>query len=176
MASADVEQEALSWGLIRRAGQSASTSEKAGFIESTSWGKAFSYEQVLHLASHMELYEVKAGTVIFSEGDREPYLVLVTRGQVDIIKSDTQSYPKRIYTVSAGKTIGEMSLIDGEPRSASAIAATDARLLVMTAANFAALNDETPRIGLLLVQKIARQMSQLLRLTSGRLVDHLATG
>lgn len=176
MATAEADQEALSWGLIRRAGQSASTAEKTGFIEATAWGKFFSYEQVEHLASHMDLYEVKAGTVIFSEGDREAYLVLVTRGAVDIIKSDAQSYPKKMYTVTAGKTIGEMSLIDGEPRSASAIAASDARLLVMTAENFAALNETRPRIGLMLVQKIARQMSQLLRLTSGRLVDHLAAG
>ena len=66
-----------------------------------------------------------------------------------------------------------MSLIDGEPRSASAVAATDASLLVMTAANFAALNETLPGIGLILALKIAKQMSQYLRLTSGRLIDHL---
>lgn len=162
-------------GLLNREPQQVSLSEKCDLIEATIWGKHFSYEQVKQLAAYTAVYAVTAGSVIFSEGDRESYLVLVTRGQVDVIKSDADSTPKKIYTVGPGKTIGEMNLIDGEPRSASAIAATDARLLVMTAKSFAALNEELPGVGLVLVMRIARQMSQYLRLTSGKLIDYLGS-
>lgn len=160
-------------GLLSGEPQPVSLAEKCDLIEETVWGKNFSYEQVKQLAGFMALYSVRAGSVIFSEGDRESYLVLVVRGQVDVIKSDTESMPKKIYTVGPGKTIGEMNLIDGEPRSASAIAATDTRLLVMTAKSFASLNQELPGVGLVLVMRIARQMSQYLRLTSGKLIDYL---
>jgi CRP-like cAMP-binding protein len=66
-----------------------------------------------------------------------------------------------------------MSIIDGEPRSASALTGSDAVLFVMTAEQFQNLNRALPGIGIDLVLKIAKQMSQYLRQTSGRLIDHL---
>ena len=147
--------------------------EKSELIEATAWGKDFSFEQIKKLARYMDLYKIKRKTILFTEGDKKAYLVLIARGHVDVIKFDAHNTPKKITALGPGKTIGEMSLIDGEPRSASAVAATDATLLVMTAANFKALNKTLPGIGLILALKIAKQMSQYLRFTSGRLIDHL---
>lgn len=160
-------------GLFTQSPQSATQDEKCDLMEQTSWGKHFTFDQVRQMVNYLDWYVVRPGTVIFSEGDRESYLVLIVRGRVDVIKSDTEFLPKKIYTVGAGKTLGEMNLIDGEPRSASAIAAEETHMLVMSAANFAALNRELPGVGLALVLRIARQMSQYLRLTSGRLIDFL---
>lgn len=147
--------------------------EKSELIEATAWGKDFSFEQIKKMARYMDLYKITRKTVLFAEGEKKAYLVLIARGHVDVIKFDTNNTPKKITTLGPGKTIGEMSLIDGEPRSASTVAATDATLFVMTAANFSALNKALPGIGLILALKIAKQMSQYLRLTSGRLIDHL---
>ena len=147
--------------------------EKSELIEATAWGKDFSFEQIKKLARFLDFYKIKRKTVLFTEGDKQAYLVLIARGHVDVVKLDANNTPKKITTLGPGKTIGEMSLIDGEPRSASAVAATDASLLVMTAANFSALNKALPGIGLILALKIAKQMSQYLRLTSGRLIDYL---
>ncbi len=147
--------------------------EKSELIEATAWGKDFSFEQIKKLARYMDLYKVQRKAIIFSEGEKKAYLVLIARGHVDVIKFDTHNKPKKITTLGPGKTIGEMSLIDGEPRSASVVAATDASLLVMTAVHFNELNKALPGIGLILALKIAKQMSQYLRLTSGRLIDHL---
>ncbi len=93
---------------------------------------------------------------------------------MDVIKCDAQGVPKKVNTLKSGRTIGEMSLIDGEPRSAAAVAATGATLLVMTIASFNVLNETRPATGLSLALKIAKQMSQYLRLTSSRLVDTLS--
>jgi CRP-like cAMP-binding protein len=147
--------------------------DKAELIEATAWGKGFSFEQIKKMARYMDAYKVQRKAVLFTEGEKKAYLVLIARGHVDVIKFDAQRTPKRITTLGPGKTIGEMSLIDGEPRSASAVASTEATLLVMTAANFEALNKDLPVIGLILALKIAKQMSQYLRLTSGKLIDHL---
>ena len=147
--------------------------EKSELIESTVWGQDFTFEQIKQMARFMDLYKIKRKTILFAEGEKKAYLILITRGHVDVVKFDANNTPKKIATLGPGKTIGEMSLIDGEPRSASAVASTEATLLVMTAANFATLNKELPGIGLLLALKIAKQMSQYLRLTSGRLIDHL---
>jgi CRP-like cAMP-binding protein len=81
--------------------------------------------------------------------------------------------PKKVTTLGPGKTIGEMSIIDGEPRSASAVAASEAMLLVMTENTFNELKHALPGITVSLVLKIAKQMSQYLPQTSGRPIDHL---
>jgi CRP-like cAMP-binding protein len=67
-----------------------------------------------------------------------------------------------------------MTIIDGEPRSASAITVGEATLMVMTEDNFDRLVNERPRVAVVLVLKIAKLMSQYLRQTSGRLIDHLS--
>lgn len=147
--------------------------DKSELIEATAWGKGFSFEQIKKMARYMDVYKVARKTILFAEGNKKAYLVLIARGHVDVIKFDANNTPKKITTLGPGKTIGEMSLIDGEPRSASTVTATEATLLVMTTANFQALNKALPAIGLIATLKIAKQMSQYLRLTSGRLIDHL---
>jgi CRP/FNR family cyclic AMP-dependent transcriptional regulator len=149
--------------------------EKSHLIDATPWTNDFSFDQIKKLADFMDVYQVDPETVIFGEGDRQAYLVLIVEGRVDVVKRDSDHRPKRITTLGPGKTIGEMCLIDGEPRSASAVASSPATLLVMTAEHFARLNREFPGIGLLLVLKIAKQVSQCLRQTSGRLIDHLGS-
>ena len=68
-----------------------------------------------------------------------------------------------------------MSIIDGEPRSAAAVTAVESTLLVMSAEKFQKLLDEWPRVAVIVVMKIAKLMSQYLRHTSGRLIDHLGS-
>ncbi len=147
--------------------------EKSNLIESTQWANEFSYSHVKKLAAFMNVYQVPKETLLFYEGDKNAYLVLIVKGQVCAVKFDSQHNPRRIATLGVGKTIGEMSIIDGEPRSASAVTATDATLMVMTMDNFNRLLNEWPRVAVILVLKIAKLMSQYLRQTSGRLIDHL---
>jgi CRP/FNR family transcriptional regulator, cyclic AMP receptor protein len=147
--------------------------EKSNLIESTQWANEFSFPQVKKLAACMEVYQVPKETLLFYEGDKRAYLVLIVKGQVHVVKFNSQRKPRRIATLGTGKTIGEMTIIDGEPRSASAITASDATLMVLTEAHFRKLINEWPHVAVLLVLKIAKLMSQYLRQTSGRLIDHV---
>jgi CRP/FNR family transcriptional regulator, cyclic AMP receptor protein len=147
--------------------------EKSNLIESTQWANEFSYPQVKKLAAYMDVYQVPKETLLFYEGDKTAYLVLIVKGQIHVVKFDSQRKPKRIATLSTGKTIGEMTIIDGEPRSASAITATDATLMVMTVDRFDQMINEWPRVSVILILKIAKMMSQYLRQTSGRLIDYM---
>ena len=147
--------------------------EKSELMDATRWSVDFSFEQIKKLVRYMSVYEVPPETVLFCEGEKDPYMVLIARGRVDVIKFDSQRIPKKMTALGPGKTIGEMSIIDGEPRSASAVTGSDALLFAMTGEQFTALNEALPGIGITLVLKIAKQMSQYLRQTSGRLIDHL---
>ncbi|MFZ7127225.1 MAG: cyclic nucleotide-binding domain-containing protein [Desulfobacterales bacterium] len=160
-------------GLLALNRSNRSLLEKSSLIDGTQWTIDFSFDQIKKLAQYMGVFEVGPRTVLFPENEKQAYLVLIAKGRVDVVKFDSSRLPKKITTLGPGKTIGEMSLIDGEPRSAAAVTATDATLLVMTADDFDRLNRDLPGIGILLVLKIAKQMSQYLRQTSGRLIDHL---
>jgi CRP-like cAMP-binding protein len=149
--------------------------EKSNLIDGTQWADDFSFAQVKKMAAFVDVYQVPEETVLFFEGDKNAFLVLIIKGNVHVVKFDSQRNPKKITTLGPGKTIGEMSIIDGEPRSASAVTAVASTLMVMTAEKFNRLMDEQPRVALVLVQKIAKLMSQYLRQTSGRLIDHLGS-
>jgi CRP/FNR family cyclic AMP-dependent transcriptional regulator len=66
-----------------------------------------------------------------------------------------------------------MSLVDGEPRSASVVADEPTTLVVLTAEGFACLSSEVPRLAIKVLLKISKLISQRLRQTSGTLVDYL---
>lgn len=160
-------------GLLNRTKLDLTLTEKSELIDATQWTTAFSYEQIRQLSRFMDVYTVEKGSELFCEGEKSPYLVLIAAGRIDVIKEDSNLVPKKVTTLGPGKTIGEMSIIDGEPRSASAVAASEATLLVMTEDKFNDLKHALPGITVSLVLKIAKQMSQYLRQTSGRLIDHL---
>ncbi|MFP4379762.1 MAG: cyclic nucleotide-binding domain-containing protein [Candidatus Sumerlaeia bacterium] len=68
------------------------------------------------------------------------------RGQVGVFKEDSRKDQRRITSLGRGHVFGEMSLIDGEPRSASLYAKSDTViLLVMSKENFRELLEESPR-------------------------------
>lgn len=170
-----IQQKAPPSGLLAIRKTRMSLLEKCDLIDATQWANELSFAQVQQLAAYMDVYHVPTDSVLFSEGDKNAYLVLIVKGLVNAMKYDSEHTAKCIATLGAGRTIGEMSIIDGEPRSASAVTATDSTLLVITAEKFDRLMGERPYIGAALVLKIAKLMSQYLRQTSGRLIDHLVS-
>jgi CRP/FNR family cyclic AMP-dependent transcriptional regulator len=160
-----------SMGLLALPRVRLSLMEKSNLIDATSWANEFSFAQIQKLAGYIDVYQVPKDTVLFYEGDKNAYLVLIVKGQIHVVKFDSSRNPRHITTLGPGKTIGEMGLIDGEPRSASAVTASDTTLLVMTMEKFGRLMGEWPRVGTILVLKIAKLISQYLRQTSGRLID-----
>ena len=100
-------------------------------------------------------------------------MCLVVEGAIRILKEDSDRDKKGLARVGPGKTFGEMSLVDGQSRSATARAQEATTLLVLTGGSFEDLCDTYPRLGIKLLLKITNLMSQRLRQTSGRIVDFL---
>lgn len=147
--------------------------DRAELLDDTSWSRDFEFQEIEILARHMDLQTVPAGEEIFHEGSAGEYMALVVRGRVRILKEDSLGRRRRITTIVAGKTLGEMSLIDNEPRSATAFADADTLLLVLTRPQFQRLVETYPGLGVKFLTNLARMMSQRLRRTSGILVEFL---
>lgn len=149
-----------------------SVDERAEFIERAQWLNNPQWQQLTLLAEHTTLYDVPAGDMIFKEGEAGDFMALIICGQIELQKRDEHEDIKVLYSLGKGKTLGEMALIDGEPRSATAIAVSKVQLLVMTAQDLAELEDQHPRLWGHFILRLARLISGRLRRTSGELVDH----
>lgn len=125
------------------------------------------------LAAYVQCYRVAAGVTIFREGEPGSYMCLLVRGRIDIVKSDQEGRRHRMLTILRGKTVGEMSIIDGEPRSATCIAAEESVLLLLTKENYNRIIEKRPSVAVHILAKLAKLMSQRLRGVSGQLVEFL---
>lgn len=140
----------------------------AEMLDATSWAKDFSWPQMLVLGRYFKPYAIQAGLLLFDEGSKGGSMGILIKGSINIYKAD-----QRIAALNPGRTYGEMSLIDHQPRSAKAIVNTDSELLIIDQAMFERLSDDHPRLALRVVLKIAYFLSQNLRKTSGELSDLL---
>lgn len=142
-------------------------------LEKTQPGRGLVWSEILTLAGFVDAYQGRAGDIVCQQGDDSAFLCIVCRGRVDIVKEDLGHNDKIIASLGPGNALGEMSLIDGEPRSASAIVHTPVELLVLTKDSYERLSEEFPRLWGKLVVRIAMVLSRRLRQTSGILAEYL---
>jgi CRP/FNR family cyclic AMP-dependent transcriptional regulator len=94
---------------------------------------------------------VKAGEEIFARGDEANEAYLLVDGRVEI--------PEASVTLNPGEVFGEMALFtETGRRTASAVSATDAHLLVISYNEFAQVYFQNPEFGLYLVRLIIRRL------------------
>jgi CRP-like cAMP-binding protein len=129
--------------------------------------------EVRYLAAQLKAFEVPAKTVLFREGDAAGYMGLVLEGRLVVTKRNEEDAGKPLFSMSAGKVFGEMAMLDGEPRSATVMAAVDSLIATLSREAFEQLCKERPVIALKLLRRLGRLLSQRLRRASGLLVDYL---
>ena len=122
---------------------------------------------------YMQLIDVISGEVIFQEGDKGDYVFFVLEGSLDVLKKSETGEEIVISTLSRGRSIGEMSVIDELPRSATVKSRTKATLLTLSRDKFNYILENHSSIGVKIIKGIARLVSLNLRKTSTKLVDYM---
>jgi CRP/FNR family cyclic AMP-dependent transcriptional regulator len=105
------------------------------------------------VGSNAPLREFKAGEVIFKEGDAAAEFFVIQRGKVDIRLGN-----RLLGTLSDHDIFGEMALIEAAPRSATAVAATDVKLVPVGEKQFLFLVSRTPYFALKVMRVLARRL------------------
>ena len=146
-----------------------------GMIEAVPMFSDLPHADVKSLAGYLRAYEAKKGALIFKEGTKGMFMCVVISGRVDILKEGQEREQKKVAVVRPGKSMGEMSLLDELPYSATAVAQEDTQLLLLTRMSFTRLSEERPLLCNLVLRQIARLMSLRLRQTTGVLLDYLST-
>ncbi len=104
-----------------------------------------------------------ASEYIFYQGDPGIGLYIIREGEVSISRDDDEKYKITLATFSKGDFFGELAMIDGETRSASAIANTDTRLAVIFKPDLDEFIDKYPKKGIKILQGIAHIVAIRLR-------------
>ena len=116
---------------------------------------------------------VDAYTVNISSGDSAvEYTPISAQGEyLDSFEQNVLSLGKILTTFHSGSVFGEMSLLDGQPRSATALSATDSHIFLLTFDAFERMKVEDPSLALLITLKIASIISRRLRHTTLQWLD-----
>jgi CRP-like cAMP-binding protein len=114
-----------------------------------------SRKQLKAVAKITEVVEVPAETVLARQGEpgNEFYLIMDGSARVELS-------PRRRTRLKPGDYFGEMSLLDGEPRSATVIAETPMRLLVIKRRDFSTLLREAPELTQSILATLSRRLRQ----------------
>jgi CRP-like cAMP-binding protein len=91
--------------------------------------------------------------VIFREGEPGTKMYVLLRGEVDLSVRG-----KNIATLKKGDILGEMAIIDNEPRSATAIAKSDSELVVIDEERFLALVHERPGFAIEVMRVLVKRL------------------
>lgn len=104
-----------------------------------------------------------AGEFIFLQGDPGIGLYIVREGEVEIRRKDASGKEYKLANFVKGDFFGELALVDGEKRSASAIAITDCRISVLFKPDLDEFIEKFPRKGIKILQGISIVLAERLR-------------
>ena len=111
----------------------------------------------------MQQSSFKAGETIFAAGTSGDELYLIRRGEVRIMLPMDDNHGHHISTFGRGAFFGEMAFLDGNPRSADAIAFSDTDLYVISRKTFDLFAEDHKKLGINLLEGLARVLARRLR-------------
>lgn len=125
-----------------------------------------SENELVFLSKTMREQELEKGEVLFEEGDPGNSVCFIMEGALEILKTTDFGDVAVLATLVQGNSIGEMSLLDGRPRSATTRAVVKTRVVVLSKNMFERIINARPRIGVSLLKGLAMALSDNLRETS----------
>jgi CRP-like cAMP-binding protein len=125
-----------------------------------------SHEEARTVVAYMQPRRVREGVTFIREGDTADtgFMMLVLDGEVtveSIVVSRTE--PITTAVLGEGQLIGEMGLLDGEPRSASCTAMSDLRCAILTREALSQLLDDDPKTAAKLMMAISLRIAERMR-------------
>jgi len=108
------------------------------------------------LPSETPLKSIPPGEVVFAQGDGGNVMYVVIEGEVSVLLDG-----KVVETVRAGGVVGEMALIDSQPRSATAISRTRCLVSPVDERRFMELIGREPEFALTVMRVMAKRLRRM---------------
>jgi CRP/FNR family cyclic AMP-dependent transcriptional regulator len=122
-------------------------------------------EEAAQVVAQMGLVAFGPGATVLREGEgaQADYLLLLLEGEVEVATRSGGPIEMPIAVLAAGSVIGEMSLFDGEPRSATCVARSHVLAAALTRPALERLIDAHPRTAAKLLMGLAQRLAERLR-------------
>jgi CRP/FNR family cyclic AMP-dependent transcriptional regulator len=116
--------------------------------------------------------QVKAGELLYSEGDPCDYLAYIIEGSLEIKKQTEFADKKFILGIyGEGSLVGELCILDQVPRVVTAVAKEDTTLVVLTKENFEKMLSDCPELGVKFLRGLLLAVSIRLRKNFDRMAS-----
>lgn len=141
----------------------------------------FTPAEVDLLGQAMLRIRAEPGQQLIAEGEASDWMMVLLQGTVDVGKrqigtpfdADIDRVSTRLAVIKEGAVVGEMSMLDGEPRYASCWALSQVEAAVLSREAVARLIAMHPAVGAKLLVKLTQLLAQRLRNTGSKLVKAL---
>lgn len=110
------------------------------------------------LAQKINRRALAQNEILFNIGDEGDALYIIDEGWVKITRRDDKGGELVLNRCGPGETIGEMSLLDQEPRSASVVALSEAEVLELNRDGFFELLDQRPDVAMVLIRSMSSRL------------------
>jgi CRP-like cAMP-binding protein len=130
----------------------------------------FTADEADTLGGAMLRVHAQPGQILIQEGATGDWMMLILSGTVDVTRRSPQGAPSRLAVIKSGASVGEMSMLDGEPRFATCAALEEVEAGVLTRVAIGQLIHDHPAVGAKLLVKLTQLLAQRLRNTSNQLV------
>ena len=120
--------------------------------------------------------EFEPGDILFKEGAPGRYICFVVKGELEVVKQAEGEQEVAIAELSAGHSVGEMSIIDGLTCSATVRVKTPTTVMALTKEDFERIMAEFPKVGAQIFKGISTLLSMSLRRTTDDLARRKAAG
>jgi CRP/FNR family cyclic AMP-dependent transcriptional regulator len=157
-------------GLFERIFKDAAFRTRAAFLRRVALFQDLGSRDLGHLIQSLLEKTYAEGELLFDEGDIGRALFIVERGSVELFKRAGDGAPQLLASAGPGDFFGEMALLEELPRSAAAVARTDTTVYLLYRTRLFGLIQSRPRVGVMILNQLARLLSARLRDTSRRLV------
>lgn len=112
----------------------------------------------LSLHASMDSVKISKGSILFAEGDEGDHLYVILDGKIKLGTSSGDGRENLLSILGPGEMFGELSLFDPNPRTSTATAVTDAKLLSLGQAKLIPWLTENPRVSLNLLASLAQRL------------------
>ncbi len=125
------------------------------------------------LCNFMVCYAAPRDSILMHEGELGDYMLFLLTGSAAVLKTDNEGKVHRVAVVGPGESLGEMAMIDAEPRTATCVSLEPVDFALLTQQAFKDVLITLPRLGNKLLLLMMHVIAQRLRVAQNQWVKTL---
>lgn len=135
-----------------------STAEKIEILKTTEVLGALGEQALGDLAGFLHTRKYGAGDTVFRRGEPGRSLMVVVQGRIKITNFSSEGKELLLNQMARGEVLGEIALLDGEPRSANAVAVEGAEVLVLDRREFIDYLERSSTVATELIRLLCKRL------------------